>query len=119
MRRVLVCGGRDYADVDTLYRVLDASHKAKPIGVVISGMARGADSMAAAWADERGIQVAPFPADWKANGKAAGPLRNQQMLDEGKPDIVIAFPGGAGTKDMARRARKAGLVVLTISAVND
>lgn len=112
-----MCGGRDYADVDTMYRVLDASHKAKPIGVVISGMARGADSMAAMWADERGIKVAPFPADWKANGYAAGPIRNQQMLDDGKPDIVIAFPGGRGTADMCKRARKAGLVVLSISPV--
>jgi ABC-type sugar transport system substrate-binding protein len=37
------------------------------------------------------------------------------MLDEGKPDIVVAFPGGTGTADMVRRARKAGVVVIEVT----
>lgn len=45
------------------------------------------------------------------NGKAAGPIRNQRMLDEGKPDLVVAFPGGRGTADMVRRAKAAGVPV--------
>ena len=47
--------------------------------------------------------------DWKKYGKKAGPLRNQQMLEEGKPDLVVAFPGGNGTADMVRRAKKANI----------
>jgi hypothetical protein len=116
-RRVLVCGGRDYADVDTLCRVLDASHKAHPIAVLIHGAASGADDLASEWAASHGILISAHPANWQAHGKLAGPIRNQRMLNEQKPDIVIAFPGGKGTADMCKRARKAGLVVLQISAV--
>ena len=50
-----------------------------------------------------------FPADWKVRGRAAGHIRNQQMLDEGRPHLVVAFPGGRGTADMVRRARAAGI----------
>ena len=49
-----------------------------------------------------------MPADWTKHGKAAGPIRNQKMLDE-CPDLVVAFPGGKGTADMVRRAMKAGI----------
>src|SRR5262249_16770583 len=49
--------------------------------------------------------------EWDELGKKAGPLRNQRMLDEGKPDLVVAFPGGGGTKDMVRRAVQAGGII--------
>lgn len=59
-----------------------------------------------------------YPADWEKHGKAAGPIRNQQMLTEGKPDIVVAFSdnlsNSKGTADMCRRAHKAGLPVYVI-----
>lgn len=57
------------------------------------------------------VPVRVFKADWDKHGKAAGPIRNQQMLDEGKPDLVLAFAGGKGTDDMCRRARAAGVEV--------
>lgn len=113
-QRVLVCGGRDYKDVDAMYRILDAAHASNPIECLISGMARGADSIALMWADEHGIPVAPYPADWQGHGKGAGYIRNQQMLDEGKPRLVLAFPGGRGTDDMVRRSHKAGVPVVRI-----
>lgn len=53
-------------------------------------------------------------ADWDGLGRKAGPIRNQRMLDEGKPDLVVAFPGDKGTADMVRRARTASLEVLEI-----
>jgi hypothetical protein len=49
----------------------------------------------------------------------AGPLRNYQMLEEGKPDLVVAFPGGGGTKDMVRRAVKAGVSVHEVNRAGD
>jgi hypothetical protein len=57
-----------------------------------------------------------FYADWDKHGRAAGPIRNQQMLDEGKPDLVVAFllPQGSGTLDMIRRTEKAGIEVRVI-----
>lgn len=104
---LLVCGGRDYDDWDTLCRELDAL---QPL-IVIHGAARGADRMTDRWARLRGVPRRPYPADWTRYGNAAGPLRNQQMLDEGHPTGVLAFPGGPGTADMVRRARAAGLPV--------
>lgn len=110
--RILVCGGRDYADyakVDSILDTLKPTH-------IIQGGASGADSLAWDYAYVNNLPCTRYPALWKVQGKAAGPIRNQRMLDEGKPDLVIAFPGGAGTADMVRRARKAGVEVRVVEA---
>ncbi len=109
--RVLVCGGRDFTDTAFAYRVLDRLHKERGIDTIVEGDARGADRIAGYWARKNRITDLKFPADWKRDGNAAGPIRNQQMLDEGKPDLVVAFPGGRGTADMVARARKAGVPI--------
>jgi hypothetical protein len=83
--------------------------------LIIHGCANGADEWADYWADVNNVPHRAFPADWNKHGKAAGPIRNQRMLDEGKPDMVIAFPGGRGTADMVRRARTAGVEVREIA----
>lgn len=114
--RLLVCGGRDYSDVWRLTAVLDwVWIDSFGIVEVIHGGARGADSLAGEWAKRKGIPVRVFPADWKQHGRRAGPIRNQQMLDEGRPTVVVAFPGGTGTADMVRRARAAGVLVKEIA----
>ena len=113
-QRVLVCGGRDYADRDQLYRILDAAHLANQIICLIHGAARGADALAADWALDRDVLCTAYPADWDGDGGAAGPIRNQKMLDLGKPHLVIAFPGGRGTADMVKRAEKAGVPVAKV-----
>ncbi len=107
--RVLVCGGRDYSDRKFVYQCLDALHKEHPIDVLIEGGAVGTDRIAGGWAVKMGINNLVFPADWNKHGKAAGPIRNQRMLNEGKPDLVVAFPGGRGTADMMKRAKAAGV----------
>jgi hypothetical protein len=114
MRRVLVCGGRDFKDRERAYLIMDIIHASLPVSVVIHGGARGADTLAGEWAFERGVPVEEFKAEWTKHGKKAGPIRNQKMLDEGKPDLVVAFHGGKGTDDMVKRARKAGLPVFPI-----
>jgi hypothetical protein len=101
--RVLICGGRDFDDTDLFNKALGAIDGEIEI---ISGMAPGADTMAADFAKAYGYALHEFPADWNKHGKAAGPIRNQQMLDEGRPDLLLAFPGGRGTQDMLRRAKK-------------
>lgn len=113
--RVLVCGGRSFSDWDLLCRVLDAQHEKHRIGVIIHGAYRGADTLADSWAICRGVGRDKYPADWSF-GKKAGPIRNQRMLDEGRPDLVLAFPGGRGTADMVARARNAGVEVVCISS---
>jgi hypothetical protein len=110
--RVLVCGGRNFHDGDMLIEALNEIHAATPITLVIQGGAAGADRLAGYWAYRRAIECKVYPAQWKRYGnRIAGPIRNQLMLDDGKPDLVVAFPGGSGTADMVRRARTAGVPV--------
>lgn len=82
--------------------------------IIINGAADGADSVSSDWAIMRRAQLIEYPADWKKHKKAAGPIRNQEMLDKEQPDLVVAFPGGKGTADMVARARKAGVEVLEL-----
>jgi predicted Rossmann-fold nucleotide-binding protein len=77
---------------------------------IVTGGARGADTLAEDSALSLGMQVEVHYPDWDKYGKSAGTKRNQKMLDSGI-DKVIAFPGGYGTADMMARARKAGVEV--------
>ena len=109
-KRVLVCGGRDYHNESQM--ILTLSAFLLPDDVIVHGGARGADSLAGDVGGRLlGHKVEVYPADWHTHGKAAGPIRNQQMLDSGI-DLVIAFPGGKGTEDIVRRARKTGVEVV-------
>jgi predicted Rossmann-fold nucleotide-binding protein len=115
MTRVLVCGGRNYADRAAIYASLDNLHAEHEFTVLIAGGARGADTLAAQWAQDRGIPTQVYTAEWESLGRKAGPIRNQRMLTEGKPDLVVAFPGGKGTANMVAQARAAGLRVFAWS----
>ena len=113
--RLLVCGGRDYADKWRVIDELDRIQSARsPILVVIHGCATGADLHAEMWAESRKRKALGFRAEWQKHGKKAGPLRNQRMIDEGKPDLVVAFPGGKGTADLVSRAHQAGIEVIEV-----
>ena len=112
-QRVLVCGGRDYDDRERVFSILDVAHMANPIIELIHGDAPGADKLADEWARGK-VAIRAFPAPWETLGRRAGPIRNQKMLDEGKPHMVIAFPGGSGTADMVKRAEKAGVPVVRV-----
>lgn len=111
MTRILVTGGRDYEDVGAIYTTLSAIHAETPITLLINGGATGADAISKVWAAGRRVAIKIYRADWQKHGKSAGPIRNQRMLDEGKPDLVVAFFGGRGTADMVRRAEAAGVEV--------
>lgn len=115
MKRVLVCGSRHGVNKRLIWaRLVEFQEPVE----IIEGGAPGVDTQAREVARAFDYAVRTFPADWKKHGRAAGPLRNQQMLDEGKPDLVLAFhtdPSlGRGTADMVRRARKAGIPVEVI-----
>jgi hypothetical protein len=112
--RVLVCGGRNYDDAQKVSEVLDGIHREQPITELIQGAARGADSLACSWAMRNGIRIRSFPADWRSNGKSAGPIRNQQMLDEGVPELAVVAPGGNGTADMKRRLKVFGIRMIEV-----
>jgi hypothetical protein len=118
--RVIVCGDRDWEDQGAVDLFLDALEALYHSLVLIEGCAPGADHCAEVWAQQR--ELSPhehFPANWSEQGKAAGPIRNRQMLREGKPDLVLAFHddivNSKGTKDMVSIAKDAVVVTYVIS----
>jgi hypothetical protein len=123
--RVLVCGDRNWTARGPIWDALFELYYAPnslPF-VVIEGRARGADTIAGDWADQagkiHGVEHLRFPANWNLYGKAAGFIRNQRMLTEGNPDLVLAFHANLehskGTKDMVARARKVGVAVRVVT----
>lgn len=113
--RVLVCGGRMFDQPRVVGRALAAIHQETRISLVITGGANGVDRYGESWAHHNRIALCVFPANWRFDGRAAGPIRNARMLDLAKPDLVVAFPGGAGTADMVRRAKAADVPVREIA----
>ncbi|AGI61742.1 hypothetical protein PBI_ISCA_62 [Mycobacterium phage Isca] len=118
VRRVLVTGSRDWKDRTTVWAALRQELEQFGSLVVVHGAARGADDIADRWAwgmAQAGYQVhvEAHPADWDGLGKAAGVIRNQQMVDLGA-DICHAFPlpGSIGTWDCIGRAEAAGIRVV-------
>lgn len=118
--RILVCGGRDYLNYTKLSNTLDTlTHEFHPENItIIQGGAKGADFLAKVYCHcySRGeLFCEEYPADWKQFGKSAGSIRNQQMLDSGRPDLVVACKGGYGTADMVKRAKVLGLKVVEVT----
>jgi len=111
---VAVCGGRNYNNEDGVFNALDR-YSYVPKVTVVTGGAQGADALAEFLAKRFfGFSVAVENADWKTEGKAAGPLRNERLLEHWHPDVLLAFPGGRGTADMVERARTKGIPVLEL-----
>ncbi len=115
--KVLVCGGRELNDSSFIFSELDRLHAQYDFVTVIEGAARGVDSIAGDWARARGLDLVEYPADWKNEGRHAALIRNERMLREGKPDLVIAFPGGNGTSHTCWHAEKLGIQVFKIAPV--
>lgn len=117
---VLVCGGRDFAGRGILHLTLDTFAQKYGIKRLVHGDARGADRLAKWWAEASKIPHTPYPAQWARYGRAAGAIRNQQMLDS-EPEIkfVIAFPGGSGTADMVERAVENGVQVVNVTETGE
>jgi hypothetical protein len=117
MKKALICGSRDYTDHEII-RVWIEKLMKLGYDTIIEGEAKGADIIARNIATELGLKVEKFPANWKEFGRAAGPIRNAQMLREGNPDIVIAFSQhfktSKGTKNMVHLATKKGVNVILI-----
>jgi predicted Rossmann-fold nucleotide-binding protein len=108
--KAIVCGGRSYRGPAHVCATLDEINPHE----IVCGGGVGADAYAIYWARDRECIHHVYPAKWKVHGNKAGPIRNQEMLDSSKPDLVIAFPGGRGTADMVRRAEKAGVEVRVV-----
>lgn len=128
--RILICGGRDFNDWEFFATTMHEIEKERSIHFnpddnwlpsdfeIISGMAKGADTLAVDYAVINWLKLHEFPADWNKHGRSAGPIRNIQMLKEGRPDLVVAFPGGRGTAHMVKIAKEAGVEVIEVESPN-
>lgn len=114
MIKILVTGDRDWYDKEMIESALRAYQPCS----LIQGGARGADTIADIVATELGIESTTVKANWKEHGRAAGPIRNREMLKY-KPDIVLAFHNdiisSKGTRDMCRASIKQGIKVILYS----
>jgi hypothetical protein len=111
MLKVIVCGGRSYADFTAICAALLKVRCSLGITEIIHGGVSGADALANTWAVKHGVPVKSYPPDYDKHGEEAVTIRNNSMITEGKPHLIIAFYGGPGTKDLLERAGKAGLPI--------
>ena len=115
--KVIVCGGRDFTDYQFLHDTLKTVQLSRgKFTLIVHGNAKGADTLADFYGGRNHIATKRYIAEWKKYGLGAGPIRNMQMLREEKPDLVIAFKGGAGTADMIRQAKMVGVEVIDCAA---
>lgn len=109
--KLLICGGRNFND----YSFLETALKSMSVTCIIQGGANGADALGKQYAQYNNLPCIEYKANWTKHGRSAGPIRNRQMLVEGKPDAVLALPGGRGTANMIKQALQMGLPVLNLT----
>jgi hypothetical protein len=117
--KILVTGSRKWRDLEAVKEMLLAAYDGAKTRILVHGRARGADACAHFAAEDiGGVDIRPYPAGWETHGSAAGPIRNQQMLDEEHQkrepiDLCLAFPlaDSIGTWDMVTRCLTAGIKV--------
>jgi hypothetical protein len=114
--KVLVCGGRKFDREWAVFDALDGLHKTHHFTQLVHGGAAGADSLAGKWARKNNIDLTVVRANWLQYGRAAGALRNTEMLKH-KPSLVVAFPGGTGTADMVRKSLRARISVARVEVL--
>lgn len=112
--KIVIAGGREFNNYELLREKCDEIIDSN-FAEIVSGGAKGADTLGETYAKERGYDVKLFPADWKTHGRKAGPIRNLQMAEYG--DMLIAFWDGnsSGTRNMIENGKKLGLVVHVIN----
>lgn len=110
--RILITGSRYWTDYGAIYDAIRNETRGNRHVTIIHGGASGADHLAGLVAQNLGLKSEEYPAQWQFHGKSAGPIRNQEMVDDGA-DICLAFPTAKsiGTWDCVRRAKAAGIPV--------
>jgi len=109
--KVAVIGSRTFNDYEEIKRTLSAIN----ITLLVSGGAKGADTLGEQYAKENNIPTKIFFPDWNKHGKAAGFIRNTDIINEA--ELVVAFwdNSSKGTKDSLQKAEKAGKKILVIT----
>ena len=107
--KVIVTGGRNFTDVNLVWEVLSDINPT----LIIHGKCKGADTFASEYAELNGIKEKkyPYPSE---HGRAGGPIRNKQMIDENKDAMLLSFPGGKGTANCTDYAKSQGMCVIYV-----
>lgn len=116
--KLALVGSRDFQDWDKFQQSIHEAlvtwdvHNVSTFDCVVSGGAKGADTLAERWAHEHGVRLVVFKPDWQGKGRAVGVLRNTDIVNQ--CTHLIAFPSstGRGTQDSIRKARSANKVVV-------
>ena len=115
--KILICGDRKWTDEQKIIDVLFPYVFKNP--TIIHGAAKGADSIGGKIAIDYNLRTTPYRANWSEHKRAAGPIRNREMLKL-NPDLVLAFHNNLdkskGTKDMIKIARELGIEVKVFSS---
>lgn len=111
--KTIIAGSRTITSSRLLYDIIDAWHKTMPITEVVSGTAKGIDSLGEKWAEVHGIPIRQFRPNWD-DGPKGGPERNQKMADYAECLIAFSVNNSRGTADMIRKAKENGLKILEI-----
>ena len=123
--KLIICGGRYFDDYEALEKVVDkviSELNSSEESEIVSGHCQGTDLLGEFYAEKHGLKCSVFPAKWEKFGKAAGPIRNSEMIDyisDSENPMVIAFvgPNSKGTMDTVNKAVKAGFTVYKIEYV--
>lgn len=108
--KTIIAGSRDLTNRERVFEMLDNHDRSVPITEVVSGGARGIDSLGELWGNFiKKVPIKRFPAYWNLHGKAAGFIRNQEMADYADALVAIWDGKSRGTQDMVKRATEAGL----------
>lgn len=107
--KTIIAGGREITDIELVRQAVKLS--GFEITEVVSGKARGVDTLGEQYAEENSIPVRDFPARWDLLGKAAGFIRNKEMANYGEALIAVWDGDSAGTRNMIKNARSKGLKV--------
>lgn len=114
--KVLICGDRNWNNYESIRDIVGRLKSKYGDVTIIEGGCKGADLFAKTAAKEFDMPFKEYPADWNKYGRAAGPIRNKQMLDEENPDLVIAFhtniENSKGTKNMVEQARERKIITI-------
>jgi hypothetical protein len=109
--KIAFTGGLDFNDHGLIWAKLDQAHAKHPDMVLLhGGSPKGAERIAARWADHRKVPQVAFKPDWTKHSKAAPFKRNDQML-EVLPIGAMVFPGTGIQGNLADKARKLGIPV--------
>lgn len=115
--KTIIAGTRTIEDKNVVYFAIEKSQF--KITEVVSGKAKGVDSIGEKWAIDNNIPIIEFPAHWTQFGKKAGPLRNQEMVEYADALIAVWNGASSGTKDVINRARKNGLKIFIYNILEE